>query len=163
MYLPFFRFCPFYLCSVFQLLLHSDLSFDIFFVYLSKDIFHPYIIHPDNWTFVAWNQRVFGHALLHHHLESRCHIFPDMSHSIFSNNSSFFAILMQGLLISNEFIFFRWRSYTFFLPNFRKPVCILNMCKIQKTFYLPSEDRMRIVFLVNTAHKTLSHRLSFNI
>ena len=43
-------------------------------------------------------------------------------------------------------IFLRLRSYTFVLLNFRKLVCILNMCKIQKTFSLPSEDWMRIVF-----------------
>ena len=42
--------------------------------------------------------------------------------------------------------FFRWRSYTFVFLNFRKPVWIPNMCKIEKNFSLPSADRMRIVF-----------------
>ena len=64
------------------------------------------------------------------------------------------AILMHGFPISNVFNFFRWRSYTFVLLNFRKQLWILNMCKIQKTSYLNSSDRMRIVFwkLRHTKH-----------
>ena len=62
-----------------------------------------------------------------------------------SNNSSLLSIIIHGLPISNGFIFLRWRSYTFFLLNFRKPVWILNMFKI-KYNSLPSAYRIRIVF-----------------
>ena len=57
-----------------------------------------------------------------------------------SNNTSLPAILMHGL-------------HTFVLLNFRKPVCILNMCKI-KNFSLPSTDWTRIEFwqLRHTKH-----------
>ena len=63
-----------------------------------------------------------------------------------SNNTSLLAILIHVTPISNGFIFLRWRSCTFVLLNFHKPVWILNMCKIQKTIYLPSADWMRTVF-----------------
>ena len=51
------------------------------------------------------------------------------------NNSSLIALLMHGTPISNGFIFFRWRSYTFVLLNFNKPVWILNMCKLQNLLF----------------------------
>ena len=64
-----------------------------------------------------------------------------------SNNSSLFEILVHDTQISNGFIYFRWRSNTFLSLHFCKPVWILNMCKIQKTFSLPSSARVGIVFL----------------
>ena len=38
---------------------------------------HVNIIHTDNWTFIAWNQKIFGYALLYHHFEPQCHICPN--------------------------------------------------------------------------------------
>ena len=110
-----FLFLLFFLYLVFELPMHSASSIGIFLLYLPKAIFNPYIIHPDNWTVIAWNERIFDHALLHHHLEPQCHIVLIKSHSIFSNSNLLFEILMHGLLISNELICFRWRSYTFVL------------------------------------------------
>ena len=63
-----------------------------------------------------------------------------------SNNTSLLVIIMHGLPISNVFIFLRWRSYTFLLLNFCKPVWILNTSKIQKDLSLTSANQMRIVF-----------------
>ena len=40
----FFCFCPFSLCSVFQIPPHSASSIDLFGLYPSKEKFHPYII-----------------------------------------------------------------------------------------------------------------------
>ena len=67
----------FSLFSVFQFPLHYDSSIDLSWLYLSKDIFHVNIIHPDNWTFVAWNQRKFSYDLLHHNFEPQYHFPPD--------------------------------------------------------------------------------------
>ena len=49
----------------------------IFLTVSIKIKFHPYIIRPDNWTFAAWNQKIFGYALLHHNFEPQFHIFSD--------------------------------------------------------------------------------------
>ena len=76
-YVPSFSlFLAFFLCSVLQFTLHSDSSIDISWSHLWRDIFHINIIHPDNLTFVARNQRIFRYTLLHHHFEPQCHICP---------------------------------------------------------------------------------------
>ena len=68
-----------------------------------------------------------------------------------SNNSSLFANFNAWFTNIKWIRFLRCMSYTFVLLNFRKPVWILNMCNIQKIFYLPSADRMRI-FLWQVQH-----------
>ena len=53
--------------------------------------------------------------------------------------------------------FLRWRSNTSLLLHFRKPVWILNMCKIQKTFSFPSASQIIIVCLQlrHTKHRVI--------
>ena len=65
--------------SLFSFLISAALFFLNWysFILFSKRHFHVNIIHPYNLTFVAWNQRIFGYALLHHRFEPQCHIFTD--------------------------------------------------------------------------------------
>ena len=72
----FLLFLVFFLYSDFQLTLHSASKIGLILLYLWIDIFDVHIIHPDNGMFFAWNQRVFGYSLLHHHFEPQCHICP---------------------------------------------------------------------------------------
>ena len=135
MYIPFSGFFPLFLCSFFQFLLHSDSSIDIIWLYISKYIFPAYIIHMYNWKFVAWDQRISSYTLLHHHLEPQFHICPYYQpFYIVQLTIQFLQNLIYGLPISNGFIFERWRSYTFFLLNFHKPVWILTCVKSKKLF-----------------------------
>ena len=64
-----------------------------------------------------------------------------------SNNTSLFAVLFHGKRIPNGSILFRWRSNTYVLINFWKPLWILNICKMQKTLSLPAASWMTMVFL----------------
>ena len=148
----FFYFCPFFLCSALELPLHSASSIDPFLLYISKKKSSIYN-RSRLLNFSCMEPKIFSNALLNHHLEPQCHICPAWEPLYISINSSLFSILIYGLLISNEYIFLWWRSYTFVLLIFCKPVWILNMCKI-KNLYSPSTDQMRIVLwkLHHTKH-----------
>ena len=126
-------FLAFFLCSFFQFLMHSASLIDISLSYLSKDIFHVNIIRPDNWTFVVLNQRIFGYALLHHRFSTSMSHFSWLRAILYcSNNSSLFSNINAWYTDIKWIRFFRWRSNTFLVLHFRKPVWIHNMCKIPK-------------------------------
>ena len=74
-----FLFLFLYFFSLFIFSISASLCFlNWSFLIVSINIrFQAYIIHPKNWMFVAWNQRIFGYALLHHHIKPQCNIYPD--------------------------------------------------------------------------------------
>ena len=128
----------FFFLSFFYLFGHSTYAALCFLDWFSmivsiKRLFRVNIIYTDYWTSVAWNQRIFGYALLHHHIEPQCHICPDQDPFYILQTTVHF-LQFYCMVYWSEMDFFRCRSYTFVLLNFRKPVSIHNMCKIKNFF-----------------------------
>ena len=130
----------------FKLPLHSHSSIDILRLYESEYFFPSHIIDLDYWTFLAWNKKI-SVTLYCIILLNFNGIFVLLeSHSIFSNNTPLFEILMHSWLIPIGLLSRRCIRYKFFLFHFREPVWILNICQIQKKRSLTLADWMKILF-----------------
>ena len=103
----FFCFCTFFLCSLFQIPLRSASSIDIFLLYLSKKF--PSIYNPSRQLNVCCvkSKNIWLRFIASSSRTSLSYFYLLISILYFSNNSSLFAILMHGLMISNGFIFLR--------------------------------------------------------
>ena len=116
-------------------------------LYLSKDIFHVKK-NPSRQLNVCCmkSKNIRLHFIASSFRTSMSYLYWLRAILYCSNSVSLIAILMNGLLISNRFNIIRWSSYKYVLLNLRKPVYILNMCKIQNNLYFLSEDQTRTVF-----------------